>query len=178
MLKGPDAQPLVPNGIAVFPVIFNGSVCRDLKKELSSEYFAVYTFEQPPEYTCLKAGTKRMQYDHSSSYLKGKFDTDPMANHYANYYGPNSSYMVFENRHATGDMGTLMVIGDSFSTPIKTMLVAHYDRVIGIDLRLYEGVAKKPFSLSEVITEYNVDQILFVGSTAMYVGESFKTMLP
>ena len=177
MVKGPEEAPLVPSGIAVFPVIFNGSFCRDLKQELSGEYFTVYTFDRLPEYTCYQMGKKR-QYDHVETYLRGKFDTDPMTNHYANYYGPNSGYMVFENRHATGDMGTLLIIGDSFSTPIKTLLIGHYDRIIGVDLRLYEGVAKTPFSLSEVVREHDVDQILFLGSKAMYVGETFKTMLP
>ncbi len=77
--------------------------------------------------------------------------------------------------------GTLLIIGDSQTNPVKTLLIHHYDRIVFINLGHYykesTGVGK-PFSMSETINEYNPDQILLMGCADFVGGDQLINMNP
>lgn len=165
LLKGEEEAVLQPAQVEVFPVYFNGSYSKELKLEFSREYFAIYRFEPFPKYTALVNGKKKV-YDHISSYLKNTFNNTPMYNHYAACYGGDYGKIVFQGRD--GGEGNLLMFGDSLSNSVKTLLIHHYANIIYIDLRHYEEDMGKPFSMSEILAEYPVDQILFLGNIDIF----------
>jgi hypothetical protein len=163
MLKGEEEQALVPSGIAVFPFYFDGSYSRAINQDYSREYFAFYVFDPFPEYTSYVNGVKK-HYDHLQEYLDGTYSTKPRFSHYAACFGGERGQIVFEGEQ-TGK-GTLLIIGDSQTNPVKTLLIHHYDRIVFINLGHYYKESTgmgKPFSMSEIINEYHPDQILLMG---------------
>ncbi|MBR5985887.1 MAG: hypothetical protein IK019_05700 [Clostridia bacterium] len=163
MLKGEDEEVLKPSGIAVFPFYYDGSFSRYINQTYSREKFAFYVFDPFPEYTSYINGIK-IQYDHIQEYLNGTYSTKPRFNHYGGWFGGDRGLRVFEGEQ-TGK-GTLLMIGNSQSNAIKTLLIHHYDRIVFISLRHYhkEGAGVgKPFSMKEIIDEYDPDQVLFIG---------------
>lgn len=168
MLKGEEESVLVPEGVVTFPVIFDGSFSREIKLSFSQEYFSIYRFGERAEYTAYVNGKKRA-YDHMDNYLRGTINTNALVNHYALCYGGDYGMIVFENAEQSGK-GTLLMFGNSMSNAVKTLLIQHYDRIVYIDLRHYatsRGIGK-PFSMSEIVTEYHPDQILLLSDLSMY----------
>lgn len=165
MLKGGREEVLEPAAVEVFPVYFNGFYSKELKLEFSREYFAIYRFDPFPKYTALVNGKKKV-YDHFSNYLQNKFNNSPMYNHYAACYGGDYGMIVFQGEQ-TGK-GTLLLIGDSLSNAVKTLLIHHYDRIVYVDLRHYEEDMGKPCSMSELMAEYPIDQILLLGNINLF----------
>ncbi len=166
MLKGEDEEVLKPSGIAVFPFYYDGSLSKTINMNYSREYFAFYVFDPFPAYTSYINGEKK-QYDHIQEYLNNKYPTQPRTNHYGCCFGGDVGMIVFEGE-PTGK-GTLLMLGNSQTNAMKTLLIHHYDRIVFINLRLYqrEGTGMgKPFSMAEIVNEYNPDQILFLGCAA------------
>lgn len=166
MLKGGKEEVLEPVAVEVFPVYFNGLYSKELKLEFSREYFAIYRFDPFPQYTALVNGKKKV-YDHIGSYLKNMINNSPLYNHYAACYGGDFGKIVFQGEQS--GKGNLLLIGDSLSNPVKTLLIHHYDNIIYVDLRHYEQDMGKPFSMSELLAEYPIDQILLLGNVTLFI---------
>lgn len=166
MLKGPDEPVLTPSDVLTLPVYYNGAYCRRAKPGFSREYFTVYRFDPLPAYTAWVKGRQRA-YDRMEAYWSGAYSTASMANHYGLYYGGDSGKLVMEGE--SEGKGTLLLFGDSMSNAVKTLLIHHYDRIVCVDLRNFLNDEGKYCSLRELLREYPVDQILFLGNTPLFM---------
>ena len=178
MLKGEEEEVLKPSGIALFPFYFDGSFSRTVNVNYSRENFAFYVFDPFPVSTSYINGEKK-QYDHVQDYLNGKNSTKPRFAHYAGCFGGDVGQIVFEGEQ-TGK-GTLLMMGDSQTNPVKTLLIHHYDRIVFVNLNHYrkEGTGMgKPFSITEMINEYNPDQILLMGCASFVGGDHLININP
>lgn len=166
MMLGEEEEVLVPVETVEIPVIYNGSYANTLKLAISQEKFAFYRFDPFPKYTAYQYGKKR-PYDHIQDiYLKGKYKKGKYANHYAQCYGGDAGLMVFESdRHPER---TLLLIGNSLSNAVKFLLPYHFGRVVYVDLRNYKSQTKKDFSMSAVIQQYGVNQVLLLGDAYLF----------
>ena len=166
MLKGDDEDVLEPVGTATFPIFFNGYYCRDTGLQFSREYFSVYLFDPFPAYTAYVGGAKR-QYDHVDVYLRNRYNSGVMTNHYANYYGGDTGSITFVS--GSKGKGSLLMIGNSLSNAVKTLLTNHYDTIYYVDLRHYKKLAGESFSISSYLAKYPVDQILILGDVTLFM---------
>lgn len=171
MLKGEEETLLVPQGIALFPVIYHGSFCRDMKLAFSKEYFSIYNFNPFPQYTAFVNGKKRA-YDHFANYLSNKINHKPLVNHYALCYGGDYGLIHFQGEQS--GKGNVLVFCDSQSDAIKTLLIQHFDNIVFVDLRHYADPARgvgKPFSMRETVNQFDIHQILFLTDVSTFRSE-------
>ena len=170
LLGIPEEERYVPTGEKTFPVIYNGALAKIRNTTISQEQFTVYTFDDFPDYTAYVNGKKKT-YDHYSSYMAGKYESKKYTPHYDNFYGGNYSFVVLESQHT--DAPDLLVIGNSFTNPVKTLLAHHYHRVVCVNLFQYKYDGRQ-FSLSKTVEEYGIDQILLLSDIKMYAFEEVK----
>ena len=172
MLLGEEEEVLVPADVFVCKQIFNGSYAQRTKKAISKEQFAFYRFDPWPEYTAyssvaaVKSG-KKYPYSHFNNYLKGDIKNGKYANHYAQCYGGDAGYLIFKSK--VHEDRVLLLIGNSLSNAVKTLLTAHYGTIVYVDLRSYKSRAGKEFSFSSVVEQFGVTQVLFLGDVNLFI---------
>ena len=176
MLLGEKEKVLRPTGIQVLPVIFNGSMASKIHDPLSTEKFAFYLFDDYPQYTTIING-KRKRYNSMDKYIAGSYSKLKYANHYTAFYGSNYGLIEFDSKEKSVKKN-LLIIGDSYSNPVQTMLTKHYKTVIFVDLRHYHKVTKRSFSLQDAVKKYNIDQVLFLGSYQLLTDSEFRDLKP
>ena len=165
-LLGSEDELAVPRETRQFPVIFNGSLAKDLKKPISEEYFTVYLYDGIPSYTTYVNGKKK-QHDGIENYLKGLYAQGTYTDHYSAYYGPNQGEVIYDTGNT--DKPNILVIQNSFGNPINQLLTLHYGKVITVNLKHYRNGMKKNFDLDAYLDEYDIDQVLFMGDVSLYV---------
>ena len=175
MMRGEEEELLEPDGIAVIPVYFDGTYNKT-RQPISEEYFAIYRFDDFPRYTAYIDGKKR-EWDHIDDYLNGKYDRKAMTAHYTKCYGGNVGLMTLESEEPSAH-GTLLIFGDSFALPLKSMLMKHFKTIVAVDLRYYEDSRTNPLSMSALVEKYGVDEILLVSSHTMYSDRKAQLLRP
>lgn len=171
LLLGEDEEILIPVEEVVTDAVFNGSYSKHYGEAISDEPFAFYRFDPFPNYTCYTSSAnldkdKRTNYNSASKYLKGSFSRDPNANHYGLFYGGDAGFLIFKGEGPKERV--LLMLGNSLSNPIKTMLTVHYGTIVYVDLRYYEKKHGQPFSLSKMIKQYGVTQVLLLGDINLF----------
>ncbi len=166
MILGESETILIPEERVELPIIYNGSYASKLNQSVSDEHFTLYRFDDLPEYTSFINGKKRV-FDHVNSYLEGKYSTETFANHYQLCYGGNYPLVVLETEQE--DKMNLLMLCNSMGVPIAPLLAAHYNRIVCVNPRYYEGKYGKPLSLKEAVQEYDIDQLLIVGDAQFFV---------
>ena len=172
MLLGEEEEVLVPAGEFVCKQTFNGSYAHRLKMPISNEKFTFYRFDPLPEYACYTSVTnmkkgKKSAYSHFNNYLKGDIKNGKYANHYAQCYGGDNGFLIF-----TGEKHperVLLLIGNSLSNAVKTLLTEHHGMIVYVDPRSYKNKTKKSFSLGSTIEQFNVNQVLFLGDVNLFI---------
>ena len=166
LLLGEEEPLLTPAEEVTLPVPFNGSFAMQEKNPVSREAFAFYRFDGLPAYET-RVNDQKRPYGNMASYLKGTYGTDVYENHFAKLYGGDVAKVVLEKGKEGGQ--TLLLIGNSYSSPIKHLLTYHFNRVVCIDLRFYQQTYGESFSLGKAVKEYGVDQVLLLGDVKMFI---------
>ena len=172
MLLGEEEKVLVPVGEVVCKQLFNGSYAKKLREPISKEHFIFYKYDPFPTYACYTSQTnlkkgKRAAYSHFNNYMKGDIKNGRYANHYALCYGGDAGFLLFKGEGP--EERVLLMIGNSLSNAVKTMLTAHYGTIVYVDPRSYKSKTGRPFSLSGTIEDYGVTQVLFVGDVNLFI---------
>ena len=164
-LLGLEGEPAVPTEEKEFPVIFNGSLAKNVKQPISEEKFTVYLFDGVPNYKTTVNG-KRKQHDGISTYLKGRYASDIYTDHYSAYYGSNPAEVIYDTGRE--ELPTLLVITNSFGDPVNELLCLHYGRVISVNLKHYKEQLGTSFDLNAYIERYGITQVLILGDFSLY----------
>ncbi len=169
LLLGPDEKVLEPVEEFTCKQIYNGSYAHTLKDPISDEHFTIYRYDPFPVYECYTSRTnykkgKKSQYTHFNTYLENKAKNGRYANHYAQCYGGDAGFLLFKSE-APQDR-VLLIIGNSLSNAVKTMLTAHFGTVVYIDPRKYP---KKSFTISGLIEEFGATQVLLLGDANLFI---------
>ncbi len=172
LLLGEEEEVLVPAGEVVCKQIFNGSYAKKLKQPISEEHFTFYRYDPFPAYACytsqanMKKG-KRTAYSHFNNYMSGDIKNGRYANHYAQCYGGDAGFLLFKGEGP--EERVLLMLGNSLSNAVKTTLTHHYGTIVYVDLRTYKNKTGRNFSLSRVIEQYGVTQVLLVGDVNLFI---------
>jgi hypothetical protein len=151
------SSPIIIDGFYTFQDIeFLGSLARKSLYPIRADKFTVALYNLPP-FKILENG-QEIIYNQSDQYLAGNYSTAPYTSHYIEYFGYDAALLeyVFENESDRN----LLLIGNSFDNPLQPLLAYHYHHTYSVDLRFYED-----FSLSDFLSQYDVDDILIVGSS-------------
>lgn len=167
MLLGEDEKTLAPTEAVELPIIFNGSFAKLTQNPISQERFTLYRFSPFPRYTANVAGRKKA-YDHLQEYLNHKYASDLYTNHYGFSYGGDVGLLILDSREVRNGR-TLLILGNSLSNAVKTLLTAHYEKIVYVDLRHYKKACEKDFSLRETVLAYQADQILIIGDMSLFL---------
>ena len=149
-----------------FPFVFNGSYARKTNQLCADESFRVYRFELP-DYTVTLNG-KRGKYGRMDAYLKGRYEEEPLTNHYSNCYGGEYGEIVYD--FGTEGRGTLLIIANSYSNPINALIASHYDRTMVVDPRYWEQWTGEPFDPAACAERAGADTVLLLGDIQLFTG--------
>ncbi len=89
--------------------------------------------------------------------------------HYPVFLDGNHCRTMIENPQGTE--GTLLILKDSYGHCFTTMLTQRYEKIILLDLRFYRG------SVSDVVTEEGVDQVLILYGTSTLLTDTNSAWL-
>ena len=165
MLLGEDEPVMEPVEEVTFPVMFNGSMNKNLKLQDSKEPFTVYRFEYP-EMKIWINGLPKASIGSQEAYFAGKYSTNPLFNHYGKFYGGDNELVHIETDRT--DRGNLIMFANSFSNAILPLLASHYHHLWMVDFRYFEPAMKKNINFTEILEEGNV-QILLLGDGAFFM---------
>lgn len=165
LLKG-ESEPIVETSILTLPdVPFSGSRARSANDFTRKEPFDLLTFALPAHTVALDG--VQGSYGNRARYQSGQDSTDPGFNHYGHCNGQDYAEVMYSFPQNSGK-GTLLVLSDSYSNPLKPLVASHFETTRFIDLRFYENTFKKPFVIEDYIREHGVDQVLFMGSHSFF----------
>ncbi len=159
-------EPLEAGEEITFPFVFNGSYARKTSQLCADEPFRVYSFTVPAHTVTLNG--KRGKYGRMDAYLKGRYETEPLTNHYSNCYGGEYGEIVYD--FGTEDRGNLLIIANSYSNPINALIASHFDRTAVVDPRYWEQQAGKPFDPAACAVEAGADTVLLLGDIQLFAG--------
>ena len=111
---------------------------------------------------------KRGRYGRMDAYLKGRYETEPLTNHYSNCYGGEYGEIVYD--FGTEGKGTLLVIANSYSNPINALIASHFDRTVVVDPRYWEQAAGTPFDPRACVESAGADTVLLLGDIQLFTG--------
>lgn len=112
-----------------------------------------------PDYKVYDNG-EEIQYDRSQVYYDGRYSKDPYYYHFTEFFGGNRAFLeyVFENNSNRN----LLLVGNSFKIPLQPLIAYHYNHTYIINPSLYGKL-----SLSDFLTQYHVDDVLFLSDNNM-----------
>jgi hypothetical protein len=156
----PGISPMLDlDKIHTFPDIqFHGSLAR-------TAFFQINPgdgFEVPnpdmPSYEILDVDGKPIAYNRKDEYFSGNISTAPFTDHYIEFFGKDTAFLhyVFDNDAERN----LLIIGDSYTNAIEPLIASHYHHTYSVDIRYFPDYY---FSLSEFLSQYEVDDILVLG---------------
>ena len=160
-------EPLAAGEEVEFPFVFNGSYARQTRQLCADEPFRVYRFEIPDHTVTLNG--KRGKYGRLDAYLKGRYETEPLTNHYSNCYGGEYGEIIYE--FGTAGKGTLLIIANSYSNPINALIASHFDRTVVVDPRYWEDWTGEPFDPAVCVERSGADTVLLLGDIQLFTGE-------
>lgn len=166
LVLGKNTLCLPPAEEITLPVLFQGSFAKQEKNPVSREYFAFYRFDGVPDYTVYVNG-KPAAYGALDAYLNGKYSTKKYENHYARLYGGDVAQTVLESSRQDGPV--LLMLCNSYASPLKSLLTFHFRRVVCVDLRFYRQEFHQDFSLSKAVEEFEADYVLLLGDVKMFI---------
>ena len=166
MMLGDDEPLFTPDETVVLPVVFQGSFANKEKHPIADEPFAFYRFDHLPAYTTYINDARR-SYGNMRAYLAGRYATELYTNHYEQLYGGSWAKIVYDTGRP--EKKDLLVFCNSYGSPVRPLLASHYNRTVFIDLRLYYANYGENVSLNEIVREYGIDQILFLGDVKMFI---------
>ena len=163
-LLRPEDPPAEPVEEVTFPFVFNGSYARQASRLCADEPFRIYRFDLPKAAVTLNG--KRGTYGKMDAYLKGKYGTDSLTNHYSICYGGEYGEIVYDT--GSEGRGRLLIIASSYSNPINGLLASHFDRTCVIDPRYYAEWAGHPLDLSAYTEEHGITDLLLLGDLCFF----------
>ena len=149
-----------------FPVPFNGSYARQSGRMVGDSSFTVYTYGLKKIITRLNG--KNGTYGHQSLYEKGRYPTDELRNHYAYYYGGDYGEIVLDTRQAEKE--NLLIVADSYSNPINSLIASHFGCTHILDLRYYERDMGTALDLNAYIQQNGISRVLLLGDITFFAG--------
>ena len=137
-------------------VSFLGSYARESLFPISPEPFE-YLDIQLPAYKTIVNG-KPETYGARDQYLSGNFPKQKYFNYYEGFYGSWKKLIVYEFDN-TSDRN-LLLISSSHARMNQMLIASHYKKTYVIDLRKQDA---KTISIKKLVSEYQIDDVLFMG---------------
>jgi hypothetical protein len=171
----PDISPMFPrDNIYTFEDFgFVGTWARNLDYRADPEPFAVALYDLPPYRTYDSSGNE-IDVSLREEYMAGEYATEFYTDHYIEYYRQDKiGYLHYVSEN--GADRDLLIIGDSFTNAIEPLLASHYRNTYCIDIR---RLPDYHFSMSEFLSEHEVDDVLFLGGASVIFYEWQWTVQP
>ena len=158
LLLGEDEKIMVPEKLVDFNIDFNGSSARTAKSLDFSDDFKAYkfNFQDHEEFLDRKIGT----YGAYKDYFNGKISNAPFVNHYGEFYGDDNAEVIYDYNDDEKD--NLLIIGNSFSNPINSLIASHFNKTYVVDLRYYYDVFGEEFDYDDYIEKNGIDKVLIL----------------
>ena len=137
MILGEDEPLLEPQETVEFPFTVNGSFNKRLGREDCGEHFTVYRFDLPQMALWIDLGRKK-DYGKAKAYFDGKIDVSySFTNHYGEFYGGNRGLIQFCTDQPEKE--NLLIFSNSYGCAIVSLLAAHFNNTLMVDMREFEG---------------------------------------
>ncbi len=151
----PEIEPYEYTGVYCFEDFdYYGQYGRNSAYLTEPDCFCDLNFDLP-EYRTLVNGVER-QYDQKEAFKNGTIEEFYWNYIYSVYHGNDESEVHFQTELNTGR--NLLVFVDSYSSPLKALLAAHFDNAYFIDPRI-----NKDFNFREFMAEHEITDVLYLG---------------
>lgn len=119
-----------------------------------------------PEYKTYVNG-KEERYDRKEEFKNNQMEEFYWNYIYSVYHGNDEAEVIFETNQNTGR--NLLVFVDSYSSPIKHLIAAHFDKTYYIDPRINPG-----FDFESYLVENEITDVMWMGFYgSLYTDESY-----
>ncbi len=176
--KNPDiGRPLAAGERRVLDPDFRGSLSRRTATDSVRDELYDFSIELPPHSAgFMESDMSVREYDtafpNRQAFLSGETWRYKYMNTYAVLFRNDYPMVTYDFGGSTGR--SLLLLGDSATNCMESLLASHYDRTYSVDLRFY-----KSFRLDAFIEERGVTDVVFLyTSPALYtIGSGFRAML-
>jgi len=160
------SSPVEHTRVRQYPDIeFLGSHARVTLYPIHPDKFATPNVDLPP-YTRFYKG-KDIGPENNDDYLQGSFLNNKYRDHYLYYYG--SAVFMVEYDFEVDTERNLLLIGDSYKTPIQALLASHYDHTYSFNL-----FRKGTIDFDDLIQSKSIDDVIFLGDAdVIYASENW-----
>ena len=160
MMLGEDEPLLEPVETVEFPVNFNGSFNKQMKRKNSDEPFTVYRFNYPEMSVKINGKTSKT-YGMQEKYFQGKINKQPLTNHYEGVYGGDEGLVEF----CTGDDSkeNVIIFSNSFSNALDMLVASHFNHTYFIDMRHYKDDMGEKLDLTASIKKWKISKVMLLG---------------
>ncbi len=165
-LLGCDDTALVPTEEKILFEEFAGSKSTIGTESTITEPFPAYHFNFP-EMNIKIVGEPVSDYGNQEAC----FEEEVSDISYGIFYGSDEAEIVFENNRP--DRENILLIGESYDNALLKLIASHFNTTCSVDLRYYEPVTGKKFSLAEYTAAHDIDKVLFIGNTDFYTMTEF-----
>ena len=149
-----NAEPLPQPEKHTVPACYRGTRAAGVEG-VPAEDFTVNLYDCPDMHVTIPAGPIP-DYGMQALLVNGELEHVS----YGSVFGVDCGELVFD----TGKPGkNLLVMGDSYDNAVVKPLAAGFAKTYCVDLRSYAGELGRPFVMTEVLREHDIDAVLFVG---------------
>ena len=152
-------------------VNFLGSYARESLYPISPEPFE-YLDIQLPKYATYING-KLETYGAKDQYLSGNFPKGKYFSHYEGFYGSWKKLIVYEFENSSDR--NLLLISSSHARMNQMLIASHYKKTYVIDLRRQDA---KAISIKKLVSEYQIEDVLFMGQPEVTFLSKAYAVLP
>lgn len=136
--------------------------------------FYVYIFDFPPMHITIDGKDKRedgspMDYGYAEEVLKKALTVEWSIGY--SFYGRDDGEIIFDTGRK--DRPNILIFGDSYDNAILKLLAGHFNKTYSIDLRYYEKIMGKPFSIDKYMKAHKIDKVLFIGFFGFFEQKEF-----
>lgn len=152
-----DVKPRIKSEICFQEHGFNGVMGREAALIFKPDTYCQYEYYLK-DYELIH---KNPNYINQEKYINNTAKAYEWNNIHMDYNGDNAALVTFkiENSHTNRN---LLVINDSFVSPIKRLIAQHFDNSYFVDPRQYY---ENKFNIDKFIAENNITDVLFLIST-------------
>ncbi|MCQ2418726.1 MAG: hypothetical protein MJ085_02965 [Clostridia bacterium] len=160
-------DPLSPAKTVTLENRLSGSKAKSIgAQDILTEEVTVSVYDLPEMEVFVngKPGT----YGNEAAFLSGRQDAVLT---YGAYFGGDEGEVIL-NTHRP-ELKNLLIIGESYDNALLKLLASHYNCTYSVDLRYYTPHTGETFRLFSYLEAHEIDQVLFIGSTAFWTLPEF-----